>query len=567
MRRTLPFLLLLAAVLPQPSGAATCGGGRFLVQDSPIIGAVSTPTEDAIVVDGVQVSLEAGVGTCSPATGKLKRTKNGLNVRVRWPACPGITGAVRIKAHIDKACGAMKGMVSAGKPRRHKPFVARLSRCGDGIVDLGAGEGCEPPDTASCNSDCEEVDCGDHCTCPAGRTSCNGKCVNLQTDSLNCGRCTARCSAAQHSKPICSVGKCSSVCESADFKDCNGIAEDGCEAALLIDPLNCGECGHECPGGPNAAPACIDGQCALKCDNGFGDCNTTVDDGCETAVDTIDHCGRCDRECPSGENVVAPLCTGGTCSVQCPTELFTTACGRNCVNIDSDARYCGGCGHPCLTGESCVTGQCVCPAPRVECPSACADLMSDALNCGGCGHHCGLGEYCSDGQCTCQPDRKSCSGQCINPDTDNKNCGGCGRLCGSGETCSAGRCVCAEGNRECSGTCVNTDTDARNCGQCGNVCESNTICQNGKCVCEPSPPKRVCSGACVDLDNSTANCGRCGNICEGAALCIGGACKCPSPLRKKCSGVCVNLQTDRRNCGNCGKTCGSGEICLGGHCR
>lgn len=566
MRRALPLLLLLATVASRPAAAATCAPGRFLVQDSPIIGSVSTPTEDTIVLEGVQVSLEAGVGTCPAAVAKLKRTKSGLNLRVRWPACPGVTGAVRIRAHLDGTCAAMKGMVTAGKPRRHKAFVARRSRCGDGIVDVGAGEQCEPPDTASCNPDCREVDCGDHCTCPPGRTSCDGTCVNLQSDPLNCGRCTNRCNAGPHSTPLCSQGTCTSVCASQDFKDCNGFPDDGCEVNLKTDPLNCGDCHHECPGGPNAAPACVDGQCALKCDAGFGDCNTTVEDGCETPVDTVDHCGRCDRQCIPGANAEA-VCTGGVCTTTCPDPGFQTVCGRNCVNIDTDAHNCNGCGNDCLPNGSCTGGVCGCPDPRVVCPGSCADLTADANNCGGCGNRCDPGEICSNSQCICPADRKSCNGQCINPQTDSKNCGGCGKLCGSGETCSAGKCVCVADDTKCGDACVNLDDDARNCGHCGTVCPANQICQQGKCTCEPSPPKDMCSGVCVDLDNSVRNCGRCGKICPGADLCIGGQCKCPSPLRKICSGVCVDLQSDRTNCGSCGKTCKSGEICLAGRCN
>jgi hypothetical protein len=563
MRLALPVLALLAVVAPVPAAlAAPCAGGRFLVVDSPVIGAVSTPTEDAIQLEGASVTLYAGVGTCPATVAHLKRTKSGLRVRVRWVACPGVAGVVRLTARVDDKCRQMKGAVTAGVPRHKKTFVARQSRCGDGIVDTGAGEQCEPPDTASCSASCQELNCGDHCTCPAGRTSCDGTCVNLQSDPSNCGRCSARCVPAAHSMPTCSAGLCGSVCET-NFSDCNHVPDDGCEANLLTDPLNCNACGTQCPGGDNASPACVDGACALKCAAGFGDCDGNPANGCELPIqDDPNNCGRCNRQCPTGDNAT-PVCTAGTCSILCsdPT-LF--ACGHNCVDLDNDARNCGGCGNHCVPGAICANAACTCPSTRTSCPSACADLTSDATNCGACGNKCDPGEVCTNSHCVCPSDRRSCNGQCIDPLTDNKNCGGCGKLCGSGETCSGGNCVCAPGNKNCSGTCVNLDTNVRNCGECKNTCDTGDICSNGHCVC-PSD-RTVCSGACVDTDSSTGNCGHCGNICDPGDLCVSGRCVCPA-FREICAGKCTDTDTDRRNCGKCGKVCDSGLNCVAGHCK
>jgi hypothetical protein len=57
-------------------------------------------------------------------------------------------------------------------------------------------------------------------------TSCNGTCVNLNTDSDNCGACGSVCGV--NTRTCCGGGTC------ADTRD---------------DSNNCGSCGRVCPSG------------------------------------------------------------------------------------------------------------------------------------------------------------------------------------------------------------------------------------------------------------------------------------------------------------------------------
>lgn len=53
---------------------------------------------------------------------------------------------------------------------------------------------------------------------------------------------------------------------------------------------------------------CIAGECDRACESGYGDCDSDLATGCETAVNSITNCGACGRACASGE-----LCASGVC--------------------------------------------------------------------------------------------------------------------------------------------------------------------------------------------------------------------------------------------------------------
>jgi hypothetical protein len=84
----------------------------------------------------------------------------------------------------------------------------------------------------------------------------------------------------------------------------------------------------------------------------------------------------------------------------------------------------------------------------------------------------------------------------------------------------------------------------------------------GDTTCEGS--LRLCGTGCTDTSTDRDNCGTCGNVCPTERTCTGGKCACPSGYTD-CSGLCADLKVDAQNCGGCGKAC-SGE-CSGGTCQ
>jgi hypothetical protein len=78
----------------------------------------------------------------------------------------------------------------------------------------------------------------------------------------------------------------------------------------LQDPLNCGSCGNACPQGVNWAVSCNSGQCRIECNTGYGNCDSILENGCETNLMTsASSCGACGTMCASGTQCVNGVCT------------------------------------------------------------------------------------------------------------------------------------------------------------------------------------------------------------------------------------------------------------------
>jgi hypothetical protein len=70
------------------------------------------------------------------------------------------------------------------------------------------------------------------------------------------------------------------------------------------------------------------------------------------------------------------------------------------VDTTADPAHCGACDRPCGVAEVCSRGACVpqCDPPLVACGRACVDLNTDDANCGACGAVCHTG-ICNAGVC------------------------------------------------------------------------------------------------------------------------------------------------------------------------
>ncbi len=558
-RRLVGWALLLTFGFAAPLGARTartvtvCPGGRFIVQAPGLALRTSPPsgsTADAIVLDESQISLVMGSGSCPSTSVRLTPGRKGTRIRARWASCSGIVGTVRLRANIDATCQTMKGGVADSKQNFKGRFTATLSRCGDGVVEAGDGEQCEPPGTATCDASCHLVGCGDHCVCSAGQTSCAGSCVDLLTDVNDCGACGAACRAS-HAEPLCVSGSCHFTCDPG-FADCDHMAANGCEIDLTRSAANCGACGKQCstPGG--GLGACVAGVCAVG--SSCTPPHTACGKSCVDLQTDPHNCGSCGNACGSGLG-----CQAGSCGCAAGTSV----CSGHCVDLEADARNCGQCGTHCPTNETCTSAKCTCPTGFTACSAtSCVDLTSDIKNCGQCGNVCTGGNICAMGRCRCPDGEDLCGAQCADRNTDPNNCGQCGHQCLPGGACVAGICECNPGQNVCSGRCVDELTDPDNCGRCGLVCPDRS-CIGGHCMCAAG--QTVCSGHCVDRNTDPKNCGQCGKTCVAQASCVAGVCKCDIGLQV-CGAACVDLQTDTQNCGQCGHSCGATRHCVAGRC-
>lgn len=157
-----------------------------------------------------------------------------------------------------------------------------------------------------------DLDKAEDGVCPTGQKACvkvgtaNEKACVLLTDPAtgcavagNCSPCAFEHGAARCGQNgTCELGGCE-----AGYVNCKRDGR-GCETDTAHDPQNCGECGNVCPS-KNGTPGCPDATCTLKCFEGFADCNNPSPgvpdaDGCETKVDTDQHCGDCTTVCSGG---------------------------------------------------------------------------------------------------------------------------------------------------------------------------------------------------------------------------------------------------------------------------
>lgn len=89
----------------------------------------------------------------------------------------------------------------------------------------------------------------------------------------------------------CNDGACACT---AGFGDCDGTLANGCETAIATDQNNCGGCGAICANGTCAAGAC-------GCVGGFDDCDADPKNGCETELaSSPTSCGACGHDCLGG---------------------------------------------------------------------------------------------------------------------------------------------------------------------------------------------------------------------------------------------------------------------------
>jgi len=247
---------------------------------------------------------------------------------------------------------------------------------------------------ASCAIGCMSDD-----RCGGGAMKCcNMTCVDTASDPGNCGACGKACSAPNE-QASCGGGQCQPGTCNPGWGDCDGNAQNGCEANLHVDPANCTACGMKCAFAHGNA-ACADGCYLTACQFGFADCDNNMGNGCETSVvSDPNNCGGCGTPCKALPNATAS-CTAGNCVLG--------ACNMGFADCDKN--------------------------PMNGCE---ANLSTDAMNCNGCGNVCPMNlPYCSNGVCGLAPP--------CDPNLEVTYMGHCYYLDGSGGKCDPGYALASQ---------------------------------------------------------------------------------------------------------------------------
>ena len=142
--------------------------------------------------------------------------------------------------------------------------------------------------------------------CAPGFECCGSSCINVLSNSSNCGTCSRSCSG---STPDCCNGFCTN--KQNDFFNC-GSCNNACAAGqqccsgtcttVLTNNTTCGTCGG--PTCSGSTPNCCGGACT----------NTQTD---------FSNCGGCGTSCQVGQH----------------------CCSGNCVSFATTVNNCGGCGN------------------------------------------------------------------------------------------------------------------------------------------------------------------------------------------------------------------------------
>ncbi len=420
---------------------------------------------------------------------------------------------------------------------------------------------CAVGDDCLVDGDCETGSCVDaSCAlvCPANFDDCDGDAengceANLLTNLNHCGACARRCSLP-HAVSACSAGECIIATDAeglprctAPFAACDADTANGCEATLLSDPENCGGCGIRCTDA-NGTPTCVDGVCGSVCNAGFADCGG--DYRCETNTTTsVAHCGGCGRACPAEEG--SPWCQDSECgfTVCAPGTGDCDGNGTCETNLNTSDDHCGSCGNACNPQDgtgNCAAGTC----EIVDCDDGFGDCDEEYDN--GCEQSLTTLDHCA-----------ACDTPCAR---DN-----------AAATCETGTCTfvgCNTNYGNCDANTANgCETDLRttvnHCGACGEGCELDHAvegCANSACtIVSCNSGYDDCDGFVVDgceaaLLEDEVNCGQCGRSCGALhqTQCTSGSCSNCEDGYADCGGATDGCETQLgtlTNCASCGNSC------------
>ncbi|MEZ4405981.1 MAG: hypothetical protein R3A52_05850 [Polyangiales bacterium] len=588
-----------------------------------------TPDAGGCRADDDCASDPSGARACDTATGRCVACVPERDTCPADQHCVAATHACSPGCRSDEGCStATTG--DAGAPDGGVVSNGRCDTAAHACVDCVTDDHC-PPGLLCVGHACV-VGCTATSRCPDGQTCCPGAsgamgaCVDLSANAASCGACGAACSTP-NGVPACERGACATGRCTAPFADCDGDVANGCETDTLTAVAHCGACGVACPARANATATCSGSSCGFTCDAGFADCDGDPENGCEVDTRTsLLHCGACRAACEVANGTGA--CAAGACTVSACNEGFGDCNGAVADGCETDTRvtpaHCGACGTACAIPANaspvCAASTCglgACDAGFADCDmnpaNGCeVDTRTTLANCGACGAACAPSNAtgacvagacrvaaCADGFADCDMD--PANGCEVDIRVAVGDCGRCGNACPTPPSgtpaCVARACgvgMCAAGRGNCDGSDANgceteTVTNVSNCGGCGNRC---TAPPNGAAACVAS----ACTlGACsagfancdgsasngceVDTDNDAANCGGCGTACSFANAtprCAAGRCAlgaCGSGF-DNCDGASANgcetsLNTDPDNCGACGAQCSFANAaarCVGGAC-
>ncbi len=428
--------------------------------------------------------------------------------------CRAATGACDIEElcdGVDEDCPfdlvQDNGFVCGSDPRSIcLDSACEESECGDGFIDLGGDEQCEPPSEGNCTAECL-LECEDNADCPDDGEDCNG---TEYCDTVNF--------ICAHEDPLEDGTECQAdprlICidQTCQASTCGDEYTD-----TVVDPA------EECDDGANGddTDGCTD-ECAFTCE-----AETEADDCDDELPCTDDVCAADTHTCTnevSANTVVCREDSGGGCDVEelcdgtetsCPADAFEA------VDIECRALVAGGCD---LAAEVCTGDSADCPVDT---------FAADTVECRAADGVCDVAELCPGTGPACPDDAVA---------ENTVVCLAADGVCDVEETCDGALKTCptdavAENTVECRASAGDCDI-VENCNGTDKTCPTDAFAA-GSVEC------RVSAGACDVAENCPGDAAACpadgfrasdyecrasAGDCDVAENCPGDAAACPTDV-------------------------------------
>ncbi len=213
--------------------------------------------------------------------------------------------------------GATAGSCTNVNPGSHSCGVGACARTVAQCIN-GAPNPCVPgpPTNEVCNAQDDD--------CDGATDAADGDLLTY--DRRNCENQQGVCSGCTKPASLCQSGSWAS-CGTTQYQACSGYYQAGVETScdgrdndcdgrvdddFGSDINNCGSCGNQCTNA-HGSTQCVNGTCQPTCVGLWRSCNSDPDDGCETAVNTLQNCGNCGVTCALPN--ASETCETGSCLV------------------------------------------------------------------------------------------------------------------------------------------------------------------------------------------------------------------------------------------------------------